>query len=172
MGSFKRLWREWILPLGIEILVLVFLLKVVFMLVLVPSGSMLPTIEEKSVLFCTYVHDVGKLQRGEIVVFQSDELNKVLIKRLIGLPGETVVVHPDGTVSVNGETIQEKYVEYSLMNENVTFQVPDGHYLFLGDNRAGSADAREWKDPYIAADKIKARARFTLWPFSHFGVLK
>ena len=90
VGTWKKFLKEWVLPLGAEVLVIVFLLKVVFMLVLVPSGSMLPTIQKNSVLFCTYIHDVSKVERGQILVFESDELGKTLIKRLIGLPGETV----------------------------------------------------------------------------------
>ena len=53
MNAWKKILKEWILPLGAEVLVIVFLLKVVFMLVLVPSGSMLPTIQKNSILFCT-----------------------------------------------------------------------------------------------------------------------
>ena len=53
---------------------------------------MLPTIQKNSVLFCTYIQDVSKGERGQILVFESDELGKTLIKRLIGLPGETVSI--------------------------------------------------------------------------------
>ncbi|MDD3192978.1 MAG: signal peptidase I [Oscillospiraceae bacterium] len=172
MNTWKKLLKEWILPLGAEVLVIVFLLKVVFMLVLVPSGSMLPTIQRNSVLFCTYIHDISKVQRGEILVFESDELGKTLIKRLIGLPGETVTIQKDGSVAVDGQTIDEAYVIYPKMDEELSFEIPEGQYLFLGDNRAGSEDARCWDEPFIPAEKIKARARFTLWPLDHFGGLK
>lgn len=87
MNAWKKILKEWILPLGAEVLVIVFLLKVVFMLVLVPSGSMLPTIQKNSILFCTYIHDISQVERGQILVFESDELGKTLIKRLVGLPG-------------------------------------------------------------------------------------
>ncbi len=167
----KKLWKEWILPLGLEVLVIVFLLKVVFMLVLVPTGSMLPTISEKSLLFCTYVHNTDSLQRGQILVFRSDEKDKVLIKRLIGLPGETVTIKGDGSVLVDGQMLSEPYVVYPLGGPEMEFDVPEGCYLFLGDNRANSEDARYWEDPFIPGEKIKARARFVLWPFSNFGVL-
>lgn len=172
MDIFKKVWKEWILPLAIEVLVIVFLLKVVFMLVLVPSGSMIPTIQKNSVLFCTYVHNVEKVQRGQILVFQSDELEKKLIKRLIGLPGETVEILEDGSLLVDGVPLEEDYVIYPQMGETIVFEIPAGHYLFLGDNRAGSADARVWDEPYIPAEKIIGKAHFTLWPFSDFGSLK
>ncbi len=171
MNRWKKLWKEWILPLGVEVLVIVFLLKVVFMLVLVPSGSMLPTIQKNSVLFCTYLHNMDKVERGQILVFDSEELGKTLIKRLIGLPGETVVIREDGSITVDGQPLEEPYVVYPQMGQEMEFEVPEGHYLFLGDNRAGSEDARYWEEPFIPAEKIKARARFTLWPLSRFGGL-
>lgn len=171
MNRWKKLWKEWILPLGVEVLVIVFLLKVVFMLVLVPSGSMLPTIQKNSVLFCTYLHNMDKVERGQILVFDSEELGKTLIKRLIGLPGETVVIREDGSITVDGQPLEEPYVVYPQMGQEMEFEVPEGHYLFLGDNRAGSEDARYWEEPFIPAEKIKARARFTLWPLRRFGGL-
>ena len=171
MNRWKKLWKEWILPLGVEVLVIVFLLKVVFMLVLVPSGSMLPTIQKNSVLFCTYLHNMDKVERGQILVFDSEELGKTLIKRLIGLPGETVVIREDGSITVDGQPLEEPYVVYPQMGQEMEFEVPEGHYLFLGDNRAGSEDTRYWEEPFIPAEKIKARARFTLWPLSRFGGL-
>ena len=172
VGTWKKFLKEWVLSLGAEVLVIVFLLKVVFMLVLVPSGSMLPTIQKNSVLFCTYIHDVSKVERGQILVFESDELGKTLIKRLIGLPGETVSIREDGSIAVDGQVLDESYVVYPQMGEEMEFEVPQGQYLFLGDNRAGSEDARYWDEPFIAAEKIKARARFTLWPFQNFGGLR
>ena len=107
MNAWKKILKEWILPLGAEVLVIVFLLKVVFMLVLVPSGSMLPTIQKNSILFCTYIHDISQVERGQILVFESDELGKTLIKRLVGLPGETVAIREDGTVTVDGQVLDE-----------------------------------------------------------------
>ena len=69
MDGWKKILKEWVLPLGAEVLVIVFLLKVVFMLVWVPSGSMLPAIQKGSVLFCTHIHNTDKLERGQILVF-------------------------------------------------------------------------------------------------------
>lgn len=172
VSVWKKILKEWIFPLGAEVLVIIFLLKVVFMLVMVPSGSMLPTIQKKSVLFCTYVHNVENVERGQILVFESDELGKTLIKRLVGLPGETVTIREDGSVVVDGQPLEEPYVVYPEGGAEMEFEIPEGYYLFLGDNRAGSEDARYWEEPFIPAENIKARARFTLWPFSNFGGLQ
>ena len=168
--TWKRLWKEWILPFGLEIIALWLIVHFVFFVAIVPSGSMLPTIAEKSALFTWRVHDPEKLERGDIVVFESDELNETLIKRLIGLPGDHVVIAEDGSLTINGEAYPEEYVvyQYAIPGE---YDVPQGHYLFFGDNRANSRDARYWNNTYIPAEKISGHAVFTIFPFGNFGKL-
>ena len=166
----KNIIKGWVIPFGIEILVLLFVIRVLFFFVVVPSGSMIPTIDEASILFATRVHDPTTLERGDIVVFQSDELGITLVKRLIGLPGDTVILDKEGKLSINGERVEEPYVFYKAAVSG-KFQVPEGHYLFLGDNRSGSNDARVWKQPYISGEKICGKAQFTIWPVANFGKL-
>ena len=167
----RQLWRGWILPFGTEILVLLFIIKFLFFFVIVPTGSMIPTIDSHSVLFATRVHHPEKLQRGDIVVFDSDELGITLVKRLVGLPGDHVVLDENGRMTLNGEPVEEPYV-FHKDSRTADFTVPEGHYLFLGDNRSGSNDARMWNQPYIPGEKISGHARFTLWPVENFGVLR
>ena len=157
--TFKRFYKEWILPFGLEILALFLIVKFVLFVPIVPSGSMEPTIAEHSALIALRVHHLEKLQRGDIVVFtaQTPELEgTTLIKRLIGLPG--------------GEVQPEDYVvyQYAIPGE---YDVPEGCYLFMGDNRANSLDSRYWSYPYVSADAIQGRAVFTLFPFGNFGKL-
>ncbi len=166
----RKFVREWVVPFGLEILVLLFVIRFLFFFVIVPSGSMLPTIDKASVLFATRVHQPENLQRGDIVVFESDELDLTLVKRLVGLPGDHIVLDSRGRMTLNGEPVEEDYVFYPSAR-SAEFQVPEGHYLFLGDNRAGSNDARMWEQPYIPGEKITGKARFTLWPVKNFGVL-
>ena len=170
-STFKRILKEWIIPFGLEILVILLIIKFLFFFVIVPTGSMMPTIDEHSVLFATRVHDTGKLQRGNIVVFDSEELGKTMVKRLVGLPGEHVVIDEEGVVFIDDQPLEEDYVVYPshLTGE---FWVPEDCFLFLGDNRANSKDARMWEDPYIPGEKITGKAIFTLWPFANFGTLK
>jgi len=170
--TFRRLLKEWILPFALEIVVIWVLFTYVINLTVVPSGSMIPTIAEGSVLVCTRVYNPEKLQRGDIVSFESQELEKRLIKRLIGLPGETVQVDEAGVVTIDGVPLEEPYVKNQLTDYPCTFTVPEGCYLFFGDNRSGSDDARLWDDPYIPGEAIVNKARFTLWPLSNFGTLK
>ena len=172
--TWKRLWKEWILPFGLEILALLLIVKFIFFIAIVPSGSMEPTIQERSALFTLRVHDLEKLERGDVIVFEAEtpELaGTTLIKRLIGLPGDHVEIDENGAMAINGEVQSEDYVVYQYAIPSV-FDVPEGHYLFMGDNRANSLDSRYWSDPYVSAESIQGRAVFTLFPFSHFGKLR
>lgn len=169
--DLKKLWKEWILPFGLEIIVVLLIMKYVCFFVIVPTGSMIPTIAEHSFLFATRVHNLDKLERGDILIFDSDELDKKLVKRLVGLPGDEIILDFDGSMILNGEKVEEPYVK-NQSRGGWRFKVPEGHYLFMGDNRAGSLDARYWRDTYIPAEKIQGKAIFTIWPIPNFGVLK
>ena len=172
--TWKRLWKEWILPFGLEILALLLIVKFIFFIAIVPSGSMEPTIQERSALFTLRVHDLEKLERGDVIVCEAEtpELaGTTLIKRLIGLPGDHVEIDENGVMTINGEVQSEDYVVYQYAIPSV-FDVPEGYYLFMGDNRANSLDSRYWSDPYVSAESIQGRAVFTLFPFSHFGKLR
>lgn len=171
MVMAKKILKEWVIPYGLLILGILMLTKYVVFFLIVPSGSMYPTIDEHSVLVAVPVHDATKLQRGDIVAFQSDELNIQMVKRLIGLPGDNVVINQQGKLTINGQAVVETYVQYPA-NVGEHFEVPEGCYLFLGDNRSDSNDARYWDNPYIPAEKIRGKAIFTLWPVVDFGVLK
>ncbi|MEA5011212.1 MAG: signal peptidase I [Angelakisella sp.] len=171
MEKLKKFCKEWIIPFAIEIVVILLIVKFVCFFVIVPTGSMVPTIAERSILFATRVYNPEKnVERGDILVFRSDELDMTMVKRVIGIPGDHVVIDEDGNTYLNGELYPEDYVFYKSYRTG-DFTVPDGCYLFLGDNRNGSLDARSWEQPYISADKIQGKAIFTLWPFNNFGVL-
>lgn len=171
--KIKAFIKEWVIPICLEVLVVLFIVKYVVFLVNVPTGSMIPTIDEHSWLFARRVHNPEKaLKRGDIVIFNSDEAEKILIKRLIGLPGETVEVLLNGEVLVDGEKLDEPYVINQQNGYEGVFEVPEGSYLFFGDNRSGSFDARYWDSPYISEDDIIGEAGFTILPFEDFGFVK
>lgn len=124
--------------------VLVIVLHIFFIRIKVPTSSMEPTMQPNSEFI---VKKTKNITRGDIVVFNSSELGKILVKRLIGMPGDVVDIR-GGEVFINGSYLKEDYV---LNNSDYTgtFYVPDDGYLFLGDNRSNSADARYWDNPYI-----------------------
>ena len=128
-----------------------------FMKVSVTSGSMEPTIMTGDHLI---IKKTKKIERGDVVCFKSDELGRVLVKRLIGVAGDTIEIKA-GTVLINGEELREDYVSTSL-NYNGHFEVPDDCYFFLGDNRADSFDARFWANPYINKHAIIGKSVLNL----------
>lgn len=164
----EKLFQGWFFPLVCAVILALLINRFVFFKVTVPTGSMLPTIKLGDQLIVTRIYNVNNLKRGDIIVFKSEELRKVLVKRLIGLPGESIDIDSKGIVSVNGKKIEEPYVVYS---EGFAghFKVPAKSFLFFGDNRADSLDARKWFDPYIPAEKIMGKAQIVVYPFDRFG---
>ena len=155
-GSFWSNWGYLIVTAA----VIVVLFKVIFQLSWVPSGSMETTIPEDTLLISwqlPYMVSDPTPQRGDIVTFWSDELGKVLVKRVIGLPGDTITF-ADGYVYINGEKLEEEYLPVKGVTEcDESFTVPEGCFFPMGDNRTGSNDARSWANPYVKVSAIQAK---------------
>lgn len=170
-------FKDWIVPIIVAIVLATMINKFCFFFIEVPTGSMEPTIMPGDKILVTRIYNKEKLQRGDIVVFYSEELSKEnnkttnLVKRLIGLPGDKVLIEENGDLYVNDKKIEETYVKNQLGIEK-EFNVPKGKYLFLGDNRANSNDARLWSQTYIDKSDIIGKAKVTVSPFSRFGQLK
>ena len=154
-------WAEWGY-LFVTALVVLVLFRVVLQLAWVPSGSMEATIPTRSLLISMrlpYVVGDPQPERGDVVTFWNDEMGKLLVKRVIGLPGDKISFS-GGYVYVNGEKLDEPYLlkEGSTVSANKTeFTVPQGCLFFLGDNRLGSDDARYWQQPFISLENVRAR---------------
>lgn len=157
----KELWKDYGY-LVITVAVVVILFRVIFQLAYVPSGSMETTIPTHSALISwrlPYLFGNPTPARGDIVTFWSDELGEILVKRVIGLPGETVSFS-GGYVYINGEKLEESaYLpQVGITRSSKTFTVPEGCVFVLGDNRENSYDSRFLAEPYIAVKKVEARA--------------
>ena len=134
----------------------------------VPSSSMENTIMTGDRLFgnrLAYLKNLPK--RGDIVVFAfPDNEEEMYIKRIIGLPGETVNII-DGKVYINDATepLDEPYLKETPTCESCgPYKVPEGHYFMLGDNRNNSRDSRMWNNPYVALEKIQSKAICVYFP--------
>ena len=130
----------------------------------VPSESMVPTLEVgEHLLINGLSYTFGDVERGDIVVFYSEELEETLVKRCIGLPGDEIRFEA-GEVYINGELYEEDYLREGVETYSYrSFTVPEDSYFFLGDNRTVSNDARYWDDPYIPKDQLIGKV---IWHFN------
>ncbi len=168
----KHFFKEWVFPMvGVFILALL-IQRFVFFHVMVPTGSMIPTINEGDRFLVLREYFPDRLETGDIVVFKiwPDGKETLYVKRLIGTPGDTVVI-TDGVVSVNGEVLEEDYVKRPD-NFTGTYQVPEEKYFFMGDNRRDSKDSRYPDVGFIDESQILARAGLRFWPLDRMGLVK
>lgn len=161
---------DWIIPILIAVVLATVINKFIVFKVKIPSESMVPTLNVGDRLFVTRVYNPENLNRGDVVVFYSEEKDESMIKRLIGKPGDIIEIK-DGIVTVNGETLHENYIG-TPDRFNGSYNVPEDKYFFLGDNRYFSSDSRYWDNPYIDADDIKGKAQLKIYPFEDFGMVK
>lgn len=143
----------------------------------VPTGSMENTIMPGDNIFgFRLAYLTEDPERGDVIFFPfPDDETQKYVKRIIGLPGETVTII-DGKIYIdNSKTpLEEPYLkeEWTRGTGPYVFEIPEDSYLCLGDNRNRSADAREWNYPYVAKDKIIGKALFTYFPFDRWGVVE
>lgn len=140
---------------------------------MVPTTSMVPTIEVGDRVIMSKLSYLGEdgPQRGDVIVFRApDELNQKydLVKRLIGLPGETVEI-TGGVVYIDGAALDEPYINEAPAYDYGPVTVPEGHCFVLGDNRNKSIDSHLWQDPFLDLDAIKGKAVYLYWPLDRLG---
>lgn len=114
-------------------------------------------------------------ERFDIIVFPYQYQEKTFyIKRIIGLPGETVEIE-DGVIYIDGEMLEEDYGKEVMKSEGIAgepIELGEDEYFVLGDNRNNSSDSRDPSVGNIKKDDIVGRAFIRIWPFSKFGILK
>lgn len=164
-----RVWtRDLLIAIGLALVIIVFL----YQPVKVEGTSMAPLLSDQERIFINkFVYRFEPIQRGDVVVFWYPlDHTKSFIKRVIGLPGETVEIR-QGTVYVDGQSIQEPYVpaQYEDLSDYRSYRVPNDSYFVMGDHRISSNDSRVFGA--VASKYIYGRAVFAYWPVEHFGSL-
>lgn len=165
----------------------------------IPSESMLPTLEVGDRVFVNkFVYDFGDIERGDVIVFENPNPGAIpdrgivegflhwlgegvgvaqpesedIIKRVIGLPGETIDIEDD-VVFIDGVRLREPYLTPEARSHNgddYHFEIPQGFYFVMGDNRGNSADSR-FGLGLVPIDKVIGEAFVVIWPPSHIGGL-
>lgn len=174
----KKLMNELIedVVLVAVVLVVVFVIKHFVMInAVIPSASMENTIMTGDRIFGNRLtYTFGDPERGDIVIFKyPDNEKELFIKRVIGLPGEKVEIR-DGMVYINDseEPLEEDYLRETPVGDFGPYYVPEGSYFMLGDNRNYSKDSRLWEHPYVARDKILAKAAVRYYPLDSIGMIE
>lgn len=180
MDSKQAIIKEilsWVIPFVLALVAAVLLKNYVIINADVPTGSMENTIMPGDRLIgnrLAYIKDTP--ERGDIIIFRyPDDEEELYVKRVIGLPGETIDI-VDGKIYIDGvtEPMQEEYLKenWTVATGDYHFEVPDECYLVLGDNRNDSWDARYWTNTYVHLDKILGEAVVTYWPLQDIGKLE
>ncbi|MCR5794404.1 MAG: signal peptidase I [Solobacterium sp.] len=155
---------------------LVFLMKTfILMPVQVRGESMLPTLKDKELAFSNLIgYRVSGLERFDIAIIRIEEKDEYIVKRVIGLPGETLS-YKNEQLYINGEPVAETFFneEYRSQFDEFTEDIGpvtlgEDEYFCLGDNRVNSSDSRVY-GPF-KKEKIASKGLFAIWPFSEMGV--
>lgn len=174
LNSNLRELISWILTVVVAVALALVLNWYVLINAEIPSGSMENTImtNDKIIGFrLSYLF--SDPERSDIVIFRNpDNESENYVKRVIGLPGETVRID-NGCIYIDGVLLEEDYLkeDWTLATGPYLFEVPEESYLVLGDNRNNSYDARYWNHTYVEKEKILGKALFCYWPLKDFGGL-
>lgn len=115
----------------------------------------------------------GTYQRGDIIAFYYN--NKILVKRVIGMPGEWVDMDENGNVTIDGEPLEEPYLTEKSLGEcdiELPYQVPEGRYFVMGDHRSVSSDSRSSQVGCVSEEQIVGKLLFRLWPLDEIGPIE
>ncbi len=161
-------------PIVLAMLVALFVISLIKP-TLVKNYSMSPTLEENDLLIVNRLNNKNKLNKGDIIIFntniKTDEGEEILlIKRVVALPGDTVVIG-NGKVYVNANVINEEYLKEPYTDGEVELIVPKEKVFVMGDNRAISLDSRDDSIGLIDYHQIIGRAKIRLYPFKKIGLV-
>src|SRR5947207_8547826 len=164
-----RVWtRDLLIAIGLALVIIVFL----YQPVKVEGTSMAPLLSDQERIFINkFVYRFEPIERGDVVVFWYPlDLSKSFIKRVVGLPGETVEIRR-GALYVDGKNIPEPYVpaQYEDLSDFGPVRVPKDSYFVMGDHRVSSNDSRVFGP--VESQFIYGRAVFAYWPVDHFRSL-
>lgn len=133
------------------------------------GDSMAPTMDNGEIVVSIKTTD---LKQGDVVAFYFN--NSILVKRVIALPGDEVNIDENGTIFVNGDALDEPYVaepDWGDTNIELPYEVPEGKFFVVGDNRATSVDSRNQAVGCVAQEQLVGKIVFRVWPLNRLGAV-
>jgi signal peptidase I len=166
---YKKLLKSTIYTLIVVVAIAVLIATLVLPVVQITGNSMEPELVEGDIVALV---KTKHLKRGDVCAFYYS--NKVLIKRVIGLPGDYIDMDDEGNVYVNGYMLEEPYLTEKAYGEcdiEFPYQVPESQYFMLGDQRATSIDSRSTVIGCVAYDQMVGKLILKVWPLKEFKLL-
>lgn len=161
--AYNKALRGTIYVLTIVAAVAVLIATLILPVLQIEGKSMEPTLSNGDIVLLI---KTTRFERGDLCAFTWN--NKLLVKRVIGLPGDWIEIDTDGTVYRNGEKLDEPYVQQQAFGEcdlEFPFHVPQEQYFVIGDMRESSIDSRNTLIGCISKDQIVGKVFFRIWPF-------
>ena len=161
--AYNKALRGTVYVLTIVAAVAVLIATLILPVLQIEGTSMEPTLSNGDIVLLT---KTTRFNRGDLCGFTWN--NKLLIKRVIGTPGDWIEIDTDGTIYLNGELLEEPYVEQPAFGEcdlEFPFQVPQEQYFVVGDMRESSIDSRNTLIGCVAQEQIVGKVFFRVWPF-------
>ena len=174
--DWKKELLSWVMYIGFVVVLTWFILTFVGQRTVVDGRSMNATLNDKDNLIVEKLsYRFSDPERFVIIVFPPYDTKEYYIKRIIGLPGETVQIDGEGNIYINGELLEEDYGLETIKNPGRAIEpvtLGEDEYFVLGDNRNNSVDSRDSRVGNIKRDAIIGRAWVRIWPLSDIGFLK
>lgn len=167
--SYSRALRSTLYTLLVVAAVAILVATMVMPILQISGTSMTPVVGQGEI---TMVVRGSNPSRGDIIAFYYN--NKVLIKRVIGLPGEWVNIDADGNIYINDELLDEPYITDKALGDcsiQLPYQVPDGRYFVVGDHRSTSRDSRSTLVGAVSEEQIMGTVTLRIWPLNRIGFL-
>lgn len=168
--KFARVFRNTLYSLIVVAAISILVVTLWLPVFQIYGSSMSPTLNEGQIVVAM---KGSEIKQGDLVAFYFG--NKLLIKRIIAGPSDTVIIHEDGTVFVNGKELDEPYIIEKALGEcdiEFPYQVPEARYFLLGDQRKISIDSRSDVIGCVSAEQIAGKVVFVAWPFEDFGKIE
>lgn len=169
-GRYWKMLRGTVAVLVVVAATAVLISNLLLPILRIYGSSMTPTLVNGNIVAAVRS---GTYQRGDIIAFYYN--NKILVKRVVGMPGEWVDIDESGTVTIDGEPLEEPYLTEKALGEcdiELPYQVPEGRYFVMGDHRSVSSDSRSSQVGCVSEEQIVGKLLFRLWPFNEFGPIE